>query len=422
MAAIHAKFDQPMYRQTTCFSAVLLLAFAPFPVRGEPALILSYDSIPQRVRAQNPDLAAARLLMREAQGRALGAGRLANPELETSIEQNSRFREWKAEIGLSQRFPVTNRMHLAKEISLTGIKAAEAEVREVERALIAKAREEMVEVLALRQRRALIEQQKTLSIELTTFLEEVAAKGEGSLLDAGQARIEAAGLDAEMRVLDAQEAGVIGRLKALLGMPPGTPLHVAGSLSPARLPGGSVDPDRRADFQARKLAAEAAAQGVALERARKYDDIEAGLFAGTERREDVPDGYDREAIVGVRLKIPLPLWNRNEGAIEEAQAKQERTELEAKALARGIRLEAEAARTEMVQWAKLVNEIEQTLLPLADTQAAEAEKAFRNGQGELQTVFRSREKRLELATSKLESLRQFHLARVRHEAALGNSD
>lgn len=402
--------------------AALLLALASPLLYAEPGLVVSYDSIVQRVRSQNPDLAAARVRIREALGRALKAGRHANPELESSVEHDPRFREWKAEVGFSQRFPVTNRLRLEKEISLTEIKAAEAEVREVERGLIANAREAMVEVLALRQRRALLAQQKTLSNELTTFLEEVAAKGEGSLLDAGQARIEAAGLDAELRQLDAREVGVIGRLKAFLGTPPGTPLHVAGSLPPAWLPGGSVDPDRRADFQAKKLAAQAAAQGVALEQARKYDDVEAGLFAGTERREDVPDGYDREGIVGVRLKIPLPLWNKNEGAIEEAKAKQERTELEAKALARGIRLEAEAARAEMEQWAKLVNEIDQTLLPLADTQAAEAEKAFRNGQGEIQTVFRSREKRLELATSKLESLRQFHLARVRHEAALGNSN
>jgi hypothetical protein len=35
-------------------------------------------------------------------------------------------------------------------------------------------------------------------------------------------------------------------------------------------------------------------------------------------------------------------------------------------------------------------------------------------------VFRSREKRLDLANSRLDALRQFHLARVRHDAALGN--
>jgi len=39
---------------------------------------------------------------------------------------------------------------------------------------------------------------------------------------------------------------------------------------------------------------------------------------------------------------------------------------------------------------------------------------------DIQTVFRSREKSLQLASTRLDALREFHLARVRHEAALGN--
>ena len=48
-----------------------------------------------------------------------------------------------------------------------------------------------------------------------------------------------------------------------------------------------------------------------------------------------------------------------------------------------------------------------------------AEDAYRNGQGEIQSVLRSREKRLQLSAAKLDALREFHLARVRHESALG---
>ena len=48
-----------------------------------------------------------------------------------------------------------------------------------------------------------------------------------------------------------------------------------------------------------------------------------------------------------------------------------------------------------------------------------AEDAYRNGQGEIQAVLRSREKRLQLLAAKLDALREFHLARVRHETSLG---
>ena len=72
----------------------------------------------------------------------------------------------------------------------------------------------------------------------------------------------------------------------------------------------------------------------------------------------------------------------------------------------------------MLQWQKLVAETGTTLLPLADEQAKAAEEAYRKGQGELQAVFRSREKRMQLQAARLDALREFHLARVRYESVL----
>ena len=399
--------------------AVLALASMVYPLLAEPAVIVSLASIGDRIRAQNPDLAAARLRIDEAVGRANQSGRLSNPELETGVEHNPNFREVKFELGFIQRFPLTGRLQLEKEVSLTELKASEAEVREVERKIAGQAREAVVKILATRQRRALLREQSGVAGEFAKFLSEIAAKGEGSPLDAGQAKLEAASLVMEMRQLDAGEAALVGELKPLLGMRPGESLSVGGTLPDATFPGTAADPSRRPDFQAAGLDALAAAQGVALEQARRLDDVEGGLFAGAERTEDAPDGYDNEAIIGLRFKIPLPLWNKNEGAIQEAQAKQQRKEMEAIALGRNIRLEAEAALAEMREWSKMIAEINDTLLPLADEQAAFAETTFRNGQGEIQSVLRSREKRLQLSAARLDALREFHLARVRHETALG---
>ena len=399
--------------------AVLALAGMTLPLRAEPNVIVSLASVGDRIRAQNPDLAAARLRIQEAVGRMNQSGRLANPELATSLEHNPRFREGRFEVGLSQRFPVTGRLQLEKNVSLTELKASGAEVREVERQLTGQAREAVVKILANRQRRALLREQSGVSGEFAKFLSEIAAKGEGSPLDAGQAKLEAASLTLEMRQLDAGEAAIVGELKPLLGMRSGEVLSVGGTLPEATLSGTAADPSRRPDFQAAKLAALAAKQGVALEQARRFDDVEGGLFAAAERTEDAPNGYDNEAIVGLRFKIPLPLRNKNEGAIQEAEARQQRKEMEAVALSRNIHLEADAARNEMQEWAKMIAEINDTLLPLADEQSAFAETTYRNGQGEIQSVLRSREKRLQLAAARLDALREFHLARVRHETALG---
>ncbi|NQX01605.1 TolC family protein, partial [bacterium] len=381
--------------------AVLAVAITTLPLPAAPAVVVSLTSVGNRIHAQNPDLAAARLRIREAGGRMNQSGRLANPELETGLENNPRFREGKFEVGISQRFPVTDRLRLEKDVSLTELKAAEAEVREVERQLTGRACEAVVKILATRQRRELLREQSGVSNEFAEFLSAIAAKGEGSPLDAGQAKLEAASLAMEMRQLDAAEAALAGELKPLLGLRPGEDLSVGGNLPEATLPGTAADPSRRPDFQAAKLDVLAAKQGVALEQAKRYDDVEGGLFAGVERAEDAPDGYENQAIIGLRFKVALPFWNKNEGAIQEAEAKQQRKEMEAIALSRAIRLEAEAARSEMREWAKMIAEINDTLLPLADEQAALAETTFRNGQGEIQSVLRSREKRLQLAAARL---------------------
>ena len=398
--------------------AVLALAAVVYPLCAEPAAVVSLASVGDRIRAQNPDLAAARLRIQEALGRMNQAGRLTNPELETSLEHNPRFRQGKLEIGFSQRFPLTGRLQLEKDVSLTELKASEAEVREVERQLTGQAREAVVKILATRQRRELLREQAGVFSEFAKFLSEIALKGESSPLDAGQAKLEAASLAVEMRQLDAGESALVGELKPLLGMRPGEALNVGGTLPQAAIPRSVAEPAHRPDFQAATLGALAAKQAVALEQARRYDDVEAGIFTAAERTEDAPNGYGNEAILGLRFKVALPFWNKNEGAIQEAEAKQQRVEKEAIALSRNIRLEAEAARTEMQEWLKMIAEINDNLLPLADAQASLAETTYRNGQGEIQSVLRSREKRLQLAAARLDALREFHLARVRHETAL----
>lgn len=399
--------------------ALLTCAFAAQPLIAEPSVIVTLDSIGGRIRAQNPDLAAARFRIQEALGRMNQSGRLSNPEIDSSFEHNSRFREGKLEIGLSQKFPLTNRLQLEKDVSLTEVKASEAEVREVERQLIGQARVLVVKLIATRQRRELLREQIGISKEFSDFLSNIVAKGEGSALDASQARLEATSLAAESRQLDANEITLTGELKPLLGMKPGQPLNISGSLPAPVLRAIPVDLTKRPDFQAAKLEAKAASQGVALEKARRYDDVEGGIFAAAERSEDVPTGYDNEAIIGLRFKIALPFWNKNEGNIQEAQAREQRKEMEVVALGRGIDLEAEAAHAEMTEWKRLADEITDTLLPLAIEQTKLTDDAYRNGQGEIQSVLRSREMRLKLSAAKLDALREYHLARVRLETAVG---
>jgi cobalt-zinc-cadmium efflux system outer membrane protein len=380
--------------------------------------VVTLGSVGDRVRAQNPNLAAARLMVDEAVGRMKQSGRLENPELGIGLEHDDRFAEKRFELGLSQKFPITRRLALQKDLGATGVKAAEAEIREVENRLAGEARSALVRVLALRERRRLIERQAGLAKELADFIGEVAKKGEASVIEAGQAKLETARFATESRQLAAEEQRAVGELKPLLGLAPGETLHVSGGLPGLRVPDGA-DAAGRPALEVARLAVLAAEQEAAIERSRRYGDLTAGFFAAAERVVDAPEPAEKEAVVGVRVSIPLPLWDKNEGNIEAAEARAKRRRREVMALRQGILLEAEAARAEMLEWAGLASQIENGLLPQAAEHTRVSEQAWREGQGELLTVFRAREQSLGLAAARLDALQQFHLARVRYQTALG---
>ena len=175
----------------------------------------------------------------------------------------------------------------------------------------------------------------------------------------------------------------------------------------------------RPDLDAARIGVEAAATGIALQQARRRDDIEATVFVAGERTEDAPEGLENEGIIGFKLSIPLPFWNDNSGNIKEATAIRSRKEKEVKAMECGIRHESQTALTEMRQWADLISDLENKLLPLAKEQTELLDNAYRQGQGDLQAVLSSREQTLELLASKIDAMREFRLARIRYEAALG---
>jgi hypothetical protein len=99
--------------------AVVAFVLTASALHAEPGLVVTLSGVGDRVRAQNPDLAAARLRIREALGRMNQSGRLANPELEAGFDHDPRMQERKFEVGFSQRFPITGRLDLEKQVTMT---------------------------------------------------------------------------------------------------------------------------------------------------------------------------------------------------------------------------------------------------------------------------------------------------------------
>ena len=379
------------------------------------ALTLPLSQVAERVRVHHPMLKAARLTVEEARGRQLGSGRLANPTVETSFQNESNASPRTALLAIDQSFPVTRRLTLEKQLTAQLVTAAELEVRDAERRLIAEARVHAVKLVALAQQRTLRQKQTELAQKLSEFAKSRAEKGELSPLDAAQAQVDAQRLVLEARRLETESISLLGALKPMLGVSPSDACIISGDLPPPTMP--SAKPwQQRADYQLAQNKIAAAQTDADLAHSKRIQDVSAGIFTTQEKQAGVNGGY-----IGFRISIPLPFWNRNQGEIAEKKAAAERQRLEAEALATQIVSEADTARREMQAHADLARETRDTLLPLVLEQTASIEKAYENGQSDLLTVRRARDQRLQLEAAALDAVRDFHLARIRYETATGAS-
>ena len=69
--------------------------------------------------------------------------------------------------------------------------------------------------------------------------------------------------------------------------------------------------------------------------------------------------------------------------------------------------------------AKLVGELDITLLPKAAQIEKQLRESYASGLTPLTEILRARDRRLSLERQRLDALRDYHLARVRHAAATG---
>ncbi|MEQ1851712.1 MAG: TolC family protein [Chthoniobacteraceae bacterium] len=401
-------------------SISLTFSFFLAAATSAPALTVSLSEIGPRVRAAHPSLKAARMAVEEARGRQLGAGRLANPSVGLDSRNETYLSPGEVRFSFDQAFPITKRLKLETQLTSQLVTAAELEVKDVERRLISEAQTLAVQILAIKQQRALRQQQTELASKLSEFVTGRAKVGELSELDAAQAQVDAQRLIVEARKLESESRGLVGALKPMLNLDPDDVLVLSGALPEMNVPGKGANWAMRADYQLAEARLTASQTDIHLARDNKWQDLSAGIFAGPETQNASGDDRRTNGVIGFRISLPLPLWNKNEGQVAEKTAAAERARLEQAALGKQIRSDAENARRDMQARRDLARETRDKLLPLVIEQTGKLEKAYESGQIDLLTILRAREQRLHLEAAALDAVRDFHLARIRYETAIGN--
>ena len=239
-----------------------------------------------------------------------------------------------------------------------------------------------------------------------------AESGESSRYDV--LRIETEGRSLEVEVMNAATGveDASGRLAALLGFPGWTP-EAVGTLAPANVPTEIEDLWSTAQHRLPGIVALRERQGAA----------QGGLALARRERVPIPElsggALTTREVTGtsafVGLSLPLPLFDRNRGAIVRATAEIDAASLEMNAEVAEARAEIERTRTTLVSHRRTLAMLEDEVVQKLPDLRRMAEDAYREGRGGILDLLDASRSLKEL---QLLHVRQLEMTKLAEEAVI----
>ncbi len=269
----------------------------------------------------NPELRRLRAEVGVADGNARQAGVLPNPEFEAGqydILTGGGEGRGRTEFALSQPLPVGGRRARGVEAARMRAEVARCELHATEARVAREVEAGVVEVLYQLESETLAREVLEMVEADHELAQESDLHGELSEREAARAGLHVGELDLDVTKATAERIFALLRLRRLVGSTEVLPGDVRGELLSAMPRGALAVPTREAIAAhpetalalARIRAAEAA---VALARAEGIPDVTVRAAGGYDARMD--EGY-----AGGGISIPVPVFDRKQGAVDSARA------------------------------------------------------------------------------------------------------
>jgi cobalt-zinc-cadmium efflux system outer membrane protein len=404
--------------------------FASVSDAEEPIQSLTIDQAVDIALRENRDLRAARMQVEEARGRLTQAGIFPNPSLGSDFSFDSIFAnegERSFSAGISQPLPLSGRIGAQKRVARVDIKRTFANLADMERRLIRDVHRAFIELLAIDEQIKLQDTLISLNSELTKAIEEGIKEGLASEKDLNAVAISLQQARQEKEVLIAQRKSKILELNKLLGKPPTLSFSPQGKLeyeAAKDLTQYNVEKAfaQRPDLRSAELDIELAKTSMDLAKAQRFEDITAGIFYERDRTIlDIPEGKipDTGQLIGFKLTIPLPLFDRKQGLIAEARARERRAEESVQALKLQISQEVTDALNRVTTFSALLETYRSGILKTAEDNVKLVENSFKQGLVGIVDVIQSRQQFTTLKSSYINTVRDYQLALNDLQIAVG---
>jgi outer membrane protein, heavy metal efflux system len=369
-----------LYRTAPGFA--ILLGLVPGVCATEA---ISFEQAVEAALRGNPELASVRFLVEEAEGRLHQRGQWPNPELDVGAREGRLAGgggDDEYSLAVAQRFPLAGRLKHAREVGRFDVALARAEVQERERVVAGEARMAFADVVAEQEQIAL---QRRFLEQHGEFLEMARNRmetAEVSVLDLNQAEADVERLRQEIRRREARLLRRKSDLHFLMGregIPAWSAQGTLDELVSSWAPSDGQTAVTRPDLDMLLLEASRAGAESALARAEARGDARVALGLG----QEVSRGFgerERDTYVGLSVTLPVPVFDRGEGAVSASRAARSRHTAAAAALRARIETERRSIVAHLETLGELRRGAEEVLMPRLEANAQLLAGAYAEGQ------------------------------------------
>jgi cobalt-zinc-cadmium efflux system outer membrane protein len=388
----------------------------PVEVLGDNLSASTLSQFEQVALDNHPAIQSARQAVASARGRALQAGLYPNPFLQGgAIQWGGQETFWAATV--SQEIVTARKLYLQRQAECQAVRQAEQELNRIRFEVLRNIRAGFYVTLALQIRVDALTQLLGISKKSYESGQRLKLGGEGTLTDELQLKIQYRRSVAGLASASAQLAAAKNSLAALTGVPDLNIDRIEGSLTEA-LPDLEYPLVRAGvlaeNAEARKASIEINRRRFLLRRSivqpipnpivqAGYQYYVGGVGNGSDGIQNLPT---------VMVGFPVPVFNRNQGAIREARAELSRASFELRNTQVDLSNRAADALGRLNASSELVKEFENEILPSAKQTVELAQAAYQGGQFSLLQLLQAQRDLVDAYLGSIEAQSQRWLAAV----------
>lgn len=358
------------------------------------------------------------------------AGLLPNPTLDleggtgaltgSSAENNMA-------IGVSQEFLLAGKRGKRLTVAERELEAYRWQLADRERTLREEVKAVFYDAMLAEQRLKLTDRSIELNRQLLEVTKDRLAAGDIPELEMNLAKVELTRSEGARIEIERALLQTRARLFTFMGLPAGETPAISGTLDD----GFSLNKNL-ADLKQMALGKRPDLKALDAEKSRGDADIALArsetipnLTAGFAFRRDTTgmeiggvEGKDTAYTIGLRLSMPIPLFDRNQAGVQEARAKRSSTESRLTAATRNVERDVETSYTSVLNAEKVQSLYKSNIIPQLEENLKLTQESYRLGEVGILSVIQEQKKFFEVSDGYLTALHARQLALVKLESAV----